>query len=142
MDEAQVLDVSRDAVATVIKMGGPIMLAGLVTGPEIDATVRRSDKIPEAETGGISAEASDNVRRAIWYKLWGNATINPLSALTRATAEALGAGILLFAIAGSGIAHHVPDTNPWARPRRVSIADSRGDPHGRHDEREPLRPRR
>ncbi|HWU93929.1 MAG TPA: ketopantoate reductase C-terminal domain-containing protein, partial [Sphingomicrobium sp.] len=27
------------------------------------------------------------IRRAIWYKLWGNATINPLSALTRATAD-------------------------------------------------------
>jgi 2-dehydropantoate 2-reductase len=36
------------------------------------------------ENGGIRCEASDNVRRAIWYKLWGNATINPLSALTRA----------------------------------------------------------
>jgi 2-dehydropantoate 2-reductase len=39
------------------------------------------------ETAGIRCEASDNVRRAIWYKLWGNATINPLSALTRATAD-------------------------------------------------------
>lgn len=39
------------------------------------------------EKSGIRCEASDNVRRAIWYKLWGNATINPLSALTRATAD-------------------------------------------------------
>ena len=38
---------------------------------------------------GIRAEASDNVRRAIWYKLWGNATINPMSALTRSTADKL-----------------------------------------------------
>ncbi|MGE5562355.1 MAG: ketopantoate reductase family protein [Bacillota bacterium] len=38
---------------------------------------------------GIRCDASDNVRRAIWYKLWGNATINPLSALTRATADRL-----------------------------------------------------
>ncbi|MEO6255318.1 MAG: ketopantoate reductase C-terminal domain-containing protein, partial [Sphingomicrobium sp.] len=38
---------------------------------------------------GITVEASDNVRRAIWYKLWGNATINPLSALTRSTADRL-----------------------------------------------------
>ena len=36
---------------------------------------------------GIRAEPSDNVRRAIWYKLWGNMTINPISALTRATAD-------------------------------------------------------
>jgi 2-dehydropantoate 2-reductase len=41
------------------------------------------------ENAGIACEASDNVRRAIWYKLWGNATINPLSALTRSTADRL-----------------------------------------------------
>jgi 2-dehydropantoate 2-reductase len=39
------------------------------------------------EGAGIRCDASDNVRRAIWYKLWGNATINPLSALTRATSD-------------------------------------------------------
>jgi len=38
---------------------------------------------------GIQCEASDNVRGAIWYKLWGNATINPMSALTRSTADRL-----------------------------------------------------
>jgi 2-dehydropantoate 2-reductase len=38
---------------------------------------------------GIRSEASENVRRAIWYKLWGNATINPMSALTRSTADKL-----------------------------------------------------
>jgi 2-dehydropantoate 2-reductase len=41
------------------------------------------------ENSGIGCEASDDVRRAIWYKLWGNATINPLSALTRSTADKL-----------------------------------------------------
>ena len=41
------------------------------------------------ERSGIHCEASDDVRRSIWYKLWGNATINPLSALTRATADAI-----------------------------------------------------
>ncbi len=41
------------------------------------------------ERAAVTAEASDNVRRAIWYKLWGNATINPLSALTRSTADLL-----------------------------------------------------
>jgi 2-dehydropantoate 2-reductase len=38
---------------------------------------------------GIRCEQSENVRRAIWYKLWGNATINPMSALTRSTADKL-----------------------------------------------------
>ena len=37
----------------------------------------------------IRCEESEDVRRAIWYKLWGNATINPMSALTRSTADKL-----------------------------------------------------
>jgi len=41
------------------------------------------------ENAGIRCEPSENVRRAIWYKLWGNATINPMSALTRSTADRL-----------------------------------------------------
>jgi len=41
------------------------------------------------EQAGIRTEVSDNVRRAIWYKLWGNMTMNPLSALTGATADKL-----------------------------------------------------
>jgi 2-dehydropantoate 2-reductase len=40
-------------------------------------------------SAGIRADETDNVRQEIWYKLWGNATINPLSALTRATADRL-----------------------------------------------------
>ena len=49
---------------------------------------------------GIRCEASDNVRRAIWYKLWGNATLNPLSALTLATADRLLAELEPFLLAG------------------------------------------
>jgi 2-dehydropantoate 2-reductase len=48
---------------------------------------------------GIRAEASTNIRRAIWYKLWGNATINPLSALTLATADRLLAECAPFILA-------------------------------------------
>jgi len=39
------------------------------------------------EEAGLKPDITGNVRRAIWYKLWGNATINPLSALTRATCD-------------------------------------------------------
>ena len=38
---------------------------------------------------GISCDASEDVRREVWYKLWGNATLNPMSALTRSTADKL-----------------------------------------------------
>jgi 2-dehydropantoate 2-reductase len=33
--------------------------------------------------GGINALTSDDIRSEVWSKLWGNMTINPLSALTR-----------------------------------------------------------
>ena len=38
---------------------------------------------------GLKPDQTVNVRRAIWYKLWGNATLNPLSAITRATTDKL-----------------------------------------------------
>lgn len=41
------------------------------------------------DRAGLKPEQTDDVRRAIWYKLWGNATTNPLSALTRATTDRL-----------------------------------------------------
>src|SRR5207253_9845985 len=39
------------------------------------------------DAGGLRPDLTGNVRRAIWYKLWGNATINPLSALTRSRCD-------------------------------------------------------
>lgn len=37
--------------------------------------------------GGIEAECSPRIQRDIWFKLWGNLTMNPISALTGATAD-------------------------------------------------------
>jgi 2-dehydropantoate 2-reductase len=36
---------------------------------------------------GFEAEVSPSIRRDIWYKLWGNMTMNPVSALTGATTD-------------------------------------------------------
>jgi 2-dehydropantoate 2-reductase len=36
---------------------------------------------------GFDAEASADIRTDIWYKLWGNMTMNPVSALTGATGD-------------------------------------------------------
>jgi len=38
---------------------------------------------------GFEAEASGDVRREVWYKLWGNMTMNPVSALTGAASDAI-----------------------------------------------------
>jgi 2-dehydropantoate 2-reductase len=35
-------------------------------------------------SAGFTAEASPDIRREVWYKLWGNMTMNPVSALTGA----------------------------------------------------------
>ena len=35
-------------------------------------------------SAGFASEASPDIRREIWYKLWGNMTMNPVSALTGA----------------------------------------------------------
>ncbi len=36
---------------------------------------------------GIDAEVSENIRQDIWFKLWGNLTMNPVSAITGATTD-------------------------------------------------------
>jgi 2-dehydropantoate 2-reductase len=70
---------------------------------------------------------SDNVRRDIWYKLWGNLTMNPVSAITGATidrilADPAGARLLLGGHARGGghrRAHRLPDRPvPAGPPRR------------------------
>jgi len=62
----------------------------LILGEPGGGTSDRIDRLCTLfENSGIRCEASDNVRRGIWYKLWGNATINPMSALTRSTADQL-----------------------------------------------------
>jgi 2-dehydropantoate 2-reductase len=41
------------------------------------------------QTAGIPTKASPDVRKEVWYKLWGNMTMNPMSALTLATMDRL-----------------------------------------------------
>lgn len=37
--------------------------------------------------GGVEAQVSPRIQQDIWYKLWGNLTMNPISALTGATTD-------------------------------------------------------
>jgi 2-dehydropantoate 2-reductase len=52
-----------------------------------DPSDRSANLFALLDGAGLRPDLTGNVRRAIWYKLWGNATINPLSALTRATCD-------------------------------------------------------
>jgi 2-dehydropantoate 2-reductase len=62
----------------------------LILGEPQGGSSDRIERLRELfQNSGIRCEASENVRQEIWYKLWGNATINPISALTRSTADRL-----------------------------------------------------
>ena len=48
----------------------------------------RTDQVCQAlAKAGFTADASSDIRADIWYKLWGNMTMNPISSLTGATAD-------------------------------------------------------
>lgn len=77
---------SRTAPSHVVVKHSDKLILGELAG----RSSTRVDQLARLfESAGIRVELSPNVRQAIWYKLWGNATINPLSALTRATADRL-----------------------------------------------------
>jgi 2-dehydropantoate 2-reductase len=50
---------------------------GGAVSPRVEAVVNA------LREGGINAQGSDSIRRDVWTKLWGNMSMNPLSALTR-----------------------------------------------------------
>jgi 2-dehydropantoate 2-reductase len=60
----------------------------LIIGEPMGALSDRVQRVSQAFAGaGFEAEPSADIRRDIWFKLWGNMTTNPVSALTGATAD-------------------------------------------------------
>lgn len=64
--------------------GGNSLIVGEAAGGRSDRARRVADLLAR---GGFDVKHSDNVRLDIWYKLWGNLTMNPVSALTGATID-------------------------------------------------------
>ena len=52
---------------------------------------------------GFEVTVSDNVRRDIWYKLWGNMTMNPVSAITGASVDRIMADPLVLAFCSAAM---------------------------------------
>jgi 2-dehydropantoate 2-reductase len=62
----------------------------LIVGEPAGGPSARCDAVATLlESGGFTVERSADVRRDIWYKLWGNMTMNPVSALTGSTGDTL-----------------------------------------------------
>ena len=59
----------------------------IIGEPNGESTERLGRLYALLERARLGPDQTGNVRRAIWYKLWGNATINPLSALVRTTCD-------------------------------------------------------
>jgi 2-dehydropantoate 2-reductase len=63
-------------------------LRRLILGePTGESTPRLASVAGALREGGFEVEVTDSIQREIWYKLWGNMTMNPLSALTGATMD-------------------------------------------------------
>jgi len=59
----------------------------IIGEPSGRKTVRVQQLIALLGQAGFEAELSAQIQKDIWYKLWGNMTVNPVSALTGATTD-------------------------------------------------------
>ena len=75
---------SVDAPGVVRHHFGDGLIVGEPGGGVSDRAQALTDLLKEA---GFKASASPQIQKDIWYKLWGNMTVNPISALTGATTD-------------------------------------------------------
>ncbi|RZI92892.1 MAG: 2-dehydropantoate 2-reductase, partial [Variovorax sp.] len=61
---------------------------GLIIGePSGEATPRVAALQALLQRGGVDTKVSAQIQKDVWFKLWGNMTVNPISALTGATTD-------------------------------------------------------
>ena len=61
---------------------------GLILGePSGEATSRVQQLVALLARAGIDTTLSPQIQKDVWFKLWGNMTVNPISALTGATTD-------------------------------------------------------
>jgi 2-dehydropantoate 2-reductase len=64
------------------------MGAGLIVGEPGGGRSARVERIvTDLARAGFDAKPSERIQQDIWYKLWGNMTMNPVSAITGATGD-------------------------------------------------------
>jgi 2-dehydropantoate 2-reductase len=55
--------------------------------PDHASSPRLRELAQDLRDGGFEVDVSNHIQRDIWFKLWGNMTMNPISALTGATCD-------------------------------------------------------
>jgi 2-dehydropantoate 2-reductase len=73
-----------DALGVVAHHQGRGLIVGEATG---HASERVTSLVELLRKADFDATASDQIQRDVWYKLWGNMTMNPVSAITGATTD-------------------------------------------------------
>jgi 2-dehydropantoate 2-reductase len=77
---------SMRAPGHVYLHGGKRLVIGEASGK---ASGRAAALVDAFANAGFDAQASPRIQRDVWYKLWGNMTMNPMSAITGATTDRL-----------------------------------------------------
>jgi 2-dehydropantoate 2-reductase len=72
------------APGTVLHVGGDSLIVGEPAG---GTSERLRSVAARLRRAGFVVTESERIQRDIWYKLWGNMTMNPVSALTGATCD-------------------------------------------------------
>jgi len=78
------LSATSPAPGVVRHVAGDGLILGHAEGPPDDGVQDAAALLAEA---GFAVSVSDRIQREIWFKLWGNMTLNPVSALTGATCD-------------------------------------------------------
>ncbi|HSW05202.1 2-dehydropantoate 2-reductase [Aquabacterium sp.] len=78
------LHAARPAPGCVAGVRGRSLIIG---EPQSASSARVGQVAALLRGAGFDVVESSNIRRELWYKLWGNLTINPISAVTGATAD-------------------------------------------------------
>lgn len=105
------------APARVVHQAGNTLILGEPGGGKS----RRVRALAEAFAGsGLDIVQSENIRRDIWYKLWGNMTMNPISAIVRATSDRILADDLVRAF----MAHVMEEARNIGRHIGCEISES------------------
>ena len=59
----------------------------IIGEPSGEKTARVQALVALLNTAGFEVQLSEQIQKDIWFKLWGNMTVNPISALTGATTD-------------------------------------------------------
>ena len=78
---------SLDAPGVVRHHFGQGLILGEPAEQNGKVSTRVQQLVADLQTAGFNASASAQIQKDVWYKLWGNMTVNPISAITSATTD-------------------------------------------------------